>query len=81
MNMIKLVDDFGVEKIESVDDIIKLVTALMEKEISIQDNTRTMKNIGVITEEECEKICSACAYTINKLSKIYLLLPTKSENE
>lgn len=81
MNMIKLVDDFGVEKIESVDDAIKLVTGLIEKEISIQDNTRIMKSIGVITEEECEKICSACTYAINKLNKIYLMLPTKSENE
>lgn len=81
MNMIKLVDDFGVEKIESVDDAIKLVTSLIEKEISIQYNTRIMKSIGVITEEECENICSACAYAINKLNKIYLMLPTKSENE
>lgn len=81
MNMIKLVDDFGVEKIESVDDAIKLVTALIEKEISIQDNTRIMKSIGVITEEECENICSACTYAINKLNKVYLMLPTKSENE
>lgn len=81
MNMIKLVDDFGVEKIESVDDAIKLVTSLIEKEISIQYNTRIMNSIGVITEEECENICSACAYAINKLNKIYLMLPTKSENE
>lgn len=81
MNMIKLVDDFGVEKIESVDDIIKVVTALIEKEVQIQDNANLMKDLGVISKEESDKIVSASAYAINKLNKIYLLLPTKKDNE
>lgn len=79
--MIKVVDDFGVKKIKSSDDAIEVVLKLIEREISIQNNIRLMKSAGIISEEECEKIVSANSYAINRLNEIYLLLPSKQENE
>lgn len=79
--MNRVVKDFGLERIESVEDVKKVVIELIDREISIQDNARIMKNIGVITEEEREKIVSSSTYACNKLNKIYLLLPSKQENE
>lgn len=81
MNMIKLVEDYGVNKIKSSSDAVETVVSLMEKEIQIQNNANLMKDLGVISKEESDKIVSASAYAINRLNKIYLLLPTKKDNE
>lgn len=81
MNMIKLVEDYGVNKIKSSSDAVEVVVSLMEKEIQIQNNANLMKDLGIISKEESDKIVSASAYAINRLNKIYLLLPTKENNE
>lgn len=81
MNMIKLVEDYGVNKIKSSSDAVEVVVSLMEKEIQIQNNANLMKDLGIISKEESDKIVSTSAYAINKLNKIYLLLPTKENNE
>lgn len=81
MNMIKLVEDYGVNKIKSSSDAVEVVVNLIEKEVQIQNNANLMKDLGVISKEESDKIVSASAYAINRLNKIYLLLPTKENNE
>lgn len=81
MNMIKLVEDYGVNKIKSSSDAVEVVVSLMEKEIQIQNNANLMKDLGIISKEESDKIVSSSAYAINRLNKIYLLLPTKENNE
>ena len=79
--MIKLVEDYGVNKIKSSSDAVEVVVSLMEKEIQIQNNANLMKDLGIISKEESDKIVSTSAYAINRLNKIYLLLPTKENNE
>ena len=81
MNMIKLVEDYGVNKIKSSSDAVEVVVSLTEKEIQIQNNANLMKDLGIISKEESDKIVSTSAYAINRLNKIYLLLPTKENNE
>lgn len=81
MNMIKLVEDYGVNKIKNSSDAVEVVVSLMEKEVQIQNNANLMKDLGIISKEESDKIVSASAYAINRLNKIYLLLPTKKDNE
>ena len=81
MNMIKLVEDYGVDKIKNSSDAVEVVVNLIEKEVQIQNNANLMKDLGVISKEESDKIVSASAYAINRLNKIYLLLPTKENNE
>lgn len=81
MNMIKLVEDYGVDKIKNSSDAVEVVVNLIEKEVQIQNNANLMKDLGVISKEESDKIVSASAYAINRLNKMYLLLPTKENNE
>lgn len=81
MNMIKLVEDYGVDKIKNSSDAVEVVVNLIEKEVQIQNNANLMKDLGVISKEESDKIVSSSAYAINRLNKIYLLLPTKENNE
>lgn len=81
MNMIKLVEDYGVNKIKNSSDAVEVVVNLIEKEVQIQNNANLMKDLGVISKEENDKIVSSSAYAINRLNKIYLLLPTKENNE
>lgn len=81
MNMIKLVENYGVDKIKNSSDAVEVVVNLIEKEVQIQNNANLMKDLGVISKEESDKIVSSSAYAINRLNKIYLLLPTKENNE
>lgn len=81
MNMIKLVEDYGVDKIKNSSDAVEVVVNLIEKEVQIQNNANLMKDLGIISKEESDKIVSTSAYAINRLNKIYLLLPTKENNE
>lgn len=81
MNMIKLVEDYGVGKITNSSEAIQVVVSLIENEVQVQNNANLMKDLGVISKEESDKIVSASAYAISKLNKIYLLLPTEEHNE